>query len=308
MLRWRLISAAIVLSILLTLVWADYQHNFGAPGVWLAPLALVLGMLATGELLAMYRNAGHKPAAWAMYAGNALILLAAMAPLAWSLRGLPYPPDCPLGTLGWVLSATALAVLLAFLAEMQRYRGPGGVSANIGLVVLAVTYIGLLMSFLIALRMFGGNAVGMAALLSMIIATKLGDTGAYTFGRLFGGKVFGSLRMAPVLSPKKTWEGAVGALVFSCLGAWLTFEYLVPRLTGVNEIATPWWEAMIYGGVISMVGILGDLAESLLKRDLGVKDSSTWLKGLGGILDLLDSLLATAPIAYLFWASGLVTA
>ncbi|MBW3598405.1 MAG: phosphatidate cytidylyltransferase [Planctomycetes bacterium] len=308
MLRWRLISAAVVLTILITLVWADYAHNFGAPGVWLAPLALVLTMLATGELLAMYRHGGHKPAGWAMYAGNVMVLLAAMAPLAWSLRGEPYPPDCPLGTLGWPLAATALAVLLTFVAEMQRYQEPGGVTANIALAALAVAYVGLLMSFLIALRLFGGNAVGVAALLSMIIAVKLGDTGAYTVGRLIGGKVFGARRLAPRLSPKKTWEGAAGAVVFSCVGAWLTFRYLVPWLTGSSLVATPWWSAAAYGGVLSIVGMIGDLAESLLKRDLGVKDSSTWLPGLGGVLDLLDSLLAAAPVAFLFWASGFVRA
>jgi phosphatidate cytidylyltransferase len=114
--------------------------------------------------------------------------------------------------------------------------------------------------------------------------------------------------MAPLLSPKKTWEGATGAIVFSCLGTWLTFQYLVPWLTGASVVATPWWRAMIYGGVLSAVGMFGDLVESLLKRDLGVKDSSPWLKGLGGILDLLDSLLATAPVAYLFWASEFVAA
>jgi phosphatidate cytidylyltransferase len=307
LLHQRLISAAIVIAILLTLVWADYSHNFGAPGIWLAPLALVLALLATGEYLAMCRNAGLAPIAWSMYAGNAMILLASMAPLAWTLRGQPYPPDCPLGPLGWPLAATALAVLLAFAAEMRRYAGPGGITVRVGLAVLALGYIGLLMSFVVALRLFQSNAVGMAALLSFIIATKLGDTGAYTFGRLFGGRVFGSLRMAPLLSPKKTWEGALGAIVFSSIGAWLTFQYLVPWLTGAGP-ATPWPRAMIFGAVLSSVGAFGDLVESLLKRDLEVKDSSPWLKGLGGILDLIDSLLATAPIAYLFWASGFVAA
>jgi phosphatidate cytidylyltransferase len=307
LLRQRLISAAIVLTIVLTLVWADYSHNFGAPGIWLAPLALVLALLATGEYLAMCRNAGLTPIAWPMYAGNALILLAAMAPLAWSLRGEPYPPDCPLGTLGWPLAATAFAVLLVFAAEMRRYAGPGGITVRVGLGVLAIGYIGLLMSFVVALRLFESNTVGMSALISFFIAAKLGDTGAYTFGRLFGGKVFGSLRMAPLLSPKKTWEGAIGAIVVSSLGAWLTFAYLVPWLTGAAA-GTPWPRAVIYGAVLSAVGIFGDLVESLLKRDLGVKDSSTWLKGLGGILDLIDSLLATAPVAYLFWASGFVQA
>jgi phosphatidate cytidylyltransferase len=210
-----------------------------------------------------------------------------------------------MGKLGWPLAATALAVLLVFAAEMRRYAGPGGITVRIGLGMLAIGYIGLLMSFVVALRLFQSNEVGMAALLSFIIATKLGDTGAYTFGRLFGGKLFGSLRMAPLLSPKKTWEGATGAIVFSSLGAWATFAYLVPWLTGAVS-QTTWWQAVIYGAVLSAVGIFGDLVESLLKRDLGVKDSSPWLKGLGGILDLVDSLLATAPVAYLFWASGFV--
>ncbi len=308
MLRWRLLSAAVVLIILITLVWADLTHNGGAPGVWLAPLALVVGMLATGELIAMFRHGGHQPAAWAIYTGNAMILLAALAPLAWSLRGQTYPPNCPLGTLGWPLVATALSVLLAFIADMRRYQGPGGVSTNIGLAVLATTYIGLLLAFLILLRLLGGNQVGMAALLSMIIATKLGDTGAYTVGRLIGGRIFKTWRMAPLLSPKKTWEGAAGAIVFSCVGAWLTFQHLVPWLVGAEEVVTPAWRVIAYGAVLASVGMVGDLAESLLKRDLGVKDSSTWLRGLGGVLDLLDSLLATAPIAYLFWATGFVAA
>jgi phosphatidate cytidylyltransferase len=201
-----------------------------------------------------------------------------------------------------------MAVLLAFAAEMRRYTGPGGVTVRVGLAVLAIGYVGLLMSFLVTLRLFHSNGVGMAALLSFIIATKLGDTGAYTFGRLFGGKVFGAARMAPLLSPKKTWEGAAGAIVFSCLGAWLTFQFLVPWLTGAALVSTPWWRAVLYGAALSAVGMFGDLVESLLKRDLGVKDSSPWLKGLGGILDLIDSLLATAPVAYLFWASGFVSA
>jgi phosphatidate cytidylyltransferase len=297
----------VVLTILLTLVWADYNHNAQSPGIWLAPLALVVTLLATGEFLSMCRTSGQTPAAWAMYAGNAMIVLASTAPLAWSLRGETYPPDCPLGKLGWPLVAMAFGVLLAFIAEMRRYQGPGGVTVRVALAVLSMAYLGLLMSFLVALRMFGGNAWGMAALLSMIIAVKLGDTGAYTFGRLFGGKVFGDRRMAPLLSPKKTWEGAVGAIVFSCLGAWLTFHYLVPWLTSSMVVATPWWRAMLYGATLCIIGMIGDLAESLLKRDLGVKDSSTWMPGLGGILDLIDSLLMTAPVAYLFWATGFVS-
>lgn len=305
MLRWRLLSAGLIVSLLLALVGLDYAYNFGAPGVWLAPLAWALTLLATGEFLQMCRQGGYQPAAWAVYAGNAAIVLAATAPLAWSLQGKAYPAACPLGTLGWPLAATALAVLSAFVAEMRRYEQPGGATVHVALAALSFGYIGLLMSFLVALRLWGNNATGMLALLSLIITAKMGDTGAYTFGKLLGGKIFGPRKMAPRLSPNKTWEGAIGAVVFSCFAAWLTFAYLAPWLTGVTS-QTPVWGAVAFGGVIAATGMLGDLAESLLKRDLRVKDSSRWLPGLGGVLDLLDSLLAAAPVAYLLWAAELV--
>jgi phosphatidate cytidylyltransferase len=128
----------------------------------------------------------------------------------------------------------------------------------------------------------------------------MSDVGAYTVGRLIGRH-----KMAPVLSPGKTWEGVAGGLGFSCLGAWVTFTWLVPAMTG--EAPTPAaWRWIVYGLLVGGTGIVGDLAESLIKRDVGRKDSSTWMPGFGGVLDLLDSILIAAPIAYLCWALGLV--
>jgi phosphatidate cytidylyltransferase len=124
----------------------------------------------------------------------------------------------------------------------------------------------------------------------------MGDIGAYTVGRLIGRH-----KMSPAISPGKTIEGGLGALVFACAGAWASFRWLLPP-------ATPWvadWGWLVFGLLMGIGGMVGDLAESLLKRDAGVKDSSTWMPGFGGVLDLLDSLLLTAPLAWLCWINGI---
>ena len=128
----------------------------------------------------------------------------------------------------------------------------------------------------------------------------MGDTGAYTVGRLIGRH-----KMAPSISPGKTVEGALGAFLFACLGSWLTFRWIVPFLPeGAGP--GPWYGWLLFGVLVGGAGMLGDLAESLLKRDVGVKDSSTWMPGFGGVLDILDSLLLSAPVAWFCWAFGLV--
>jgi phosphatidate cytidylyltransferase len=137
----------------------------------------------------------------------------------------------------------------------------------------------------------------MMPLLCVIATVKLSDTAQY-----FVGSNFGMHKLAPMLSPKKTWEGAVGGgLLASALVTYLLWKYQY-ALVGIAppRLALTFFFALS----ISVGGIIGDLAESLLKRDAGVKDSSSWMPGLGGVLDLLDSLLFAAPVAYLWFASG----
>lgn len=112
--------------------------------------------------------------------------------------------------------------------------------------------------------------------------------------------------MAPLLSPGKTIEGAAGALVFSCLGSWLTFHWLPGLPMNATLQGSPWWGWIAFGLLVGAAGMVGDLFESLLKRDVGCKDSSTWVPGFGGVLDIVDSLLLSAPVACFFWESGLV--
>jgi phosphatidate cytidylyltransferase len=202
----------------------------------------------------------------------------------------PPADDQPLERLGWPLVAFALVLLATLLGEISRYRRGGEALVNAGLAVLAVSYVGVLLSFALQLRVLGGPSSGMLVLVALIVTVKFGDTGAYTVGRLVGRH-----KLAPSLSPGKTVEGAVGAIAAACLGAWLTFTCL-PHWLGTNPQRT--WAWLVFGIAVGGAGLVGDLAESLIKRDVGVKDSSAWLPGFGGVLDLLDSILFAAPVAY----------
>jgi phosphatidate cytidylyltransferase len=282
MLRWRLLLGTVIVVGLVGAGWLDHLTEVRWPavpkGVWLLPIGLLFALGGTRELLQMAAAAGVRPVGWAVYCGNVILVLA-----GW------LAPESP-----WVQVALAAGVVLTLAAEMLRYRGPGGVTASLATSVFALVYVGLMLSFAVQLRMICG-VVGLA---SLLIVVKMGDTGAYTVGRLIGRH-----RMAPVLSPGKTVEGAIGGLVFGCLGSWVTFAWLLPLMGG--DRPEPWrW--ILFGLVVSVAGMLGDLGESLLKRDAGCKDSGRWLPGLGGVLDLLDSVLLGAPVAWACWAVGLV--
>ncbi len=301
-LKWRLISAAVIISGLLGLLHMDFHHPLlGVAGIWLLPLALVVSVLMVHELLDMWSDRHDLPSRWPVYVAAPLTVFAASVPLLWPLRGLEYPPDCPIGVLGWPLLAMVLGVGLAFIGEMMRYTQPGRSTGSIALSVLAIAYAGLLLSFLVNLRLLNDARWGMASLLSLVIVVKLSDTGAF-----FVGRQFGKHKMAPVLSPGKTVEGAIGALLTACLGAYLCYAWVVPALVGNDASRGPLWGWLLFGLIVALTGMVGDLAESLLKRDAQRKDSSRWLPGLGGVLDILDSIVFAAAPAYFCFASGLI--
>ncbi len=301
MLRWRLISATAIILTLTFIFAADFFWNFGHPGIWSLPLLVGLAIAGAQELLRMYRAKGYHPSKWGVYTGVALTAAGGAAPLIMELVWKPYPDDCPVGRTGWIAIGFATGTGVALLSEIRRYQRPGNSSVNVALAVFAMAYSGALMAFMGNLRLLDGdNGLGMAALLSMVVAVKSGDIGAYATGRLIG-----RTKLTRRLSPGKTVEGAVGGVVVSAWAAWAFLWFATPAITGqANE--TPWWGAVIYGVTLAIAGLIGDLGESMLKRDLGVKDSSNWLPGLGGILDFMDSLLAAAPVAFLFWVAGIV--
>jgi phosphatidate cytidylyltransferase len=292
MLRWRITLGAALIAALVGLIWLDWHA--GRPGIVLLPLAIVAAMLAAGELLAMFRLCGHEPLAWVVYAGTLLTVAASAVPGLW-------PADMASTSIqgvGWITVGLAMSLLIALVGELYRYDGARRATLDLSLAVFAIAYVGGLVGFLVQLRLFGGGDghVGMLALVSLIAIVKMSDIGQYTVGRLIG-----KHKLVPTLSPGKTWEGLCGGLMFATATAWLLIEsaYSYHWLSGGGFL-----HALLYGCVLVIAGVVGDLAESLLKRDAGVKDSSSWMPGFGGVLDLLDSLLVAAPVAYLFWALG----
>lgn len=298
MLRWRLLSALMIVSLLVVLLWLDFQHNFGRAGIWLAPLLILIGVLAGEETIVLFRAGGHEISNLSVRLGIFLTITASCIPTLW----VEYPADCSLGKLGWTLSAFALCLLGVFVVEMRSFQKPGQSIGRLAVAALAIGYVGVLGSFVAHLRLFHDNEWGLVALVSVILIVKVSDAGAYGFGRALGRN-----KMSPLLSPGKTIEGALGGMACAGIISWLYFSFFVPLVVvSENPPMTDWWRSLLYALVVSLFGILGDLSESLLKRDVQQKDSGNSLPGLGGILDVVDSLLTAAPPAYLCWVLGLV--
>jgi len=167
---------------------------------------------------------------------------------------------------------------------------------NLGVTVFGLLYVTLPLSLFIDLNYGLTKNISEQTplwLIFLIVATKMTDTCAY-----FVGKLFGKRQIAPLLSPQKTVEGLIGGLIGSCaiglIFVWVTSHYELSLAPRVNYI-----EGALLGLIIGMASVLGDLAESLLKRDAKVKDSSS-LPGFGGVLDIVDSTLFTTPLLYIF--------
>ncbi len=156
------------------------------------------------------------------------------------------------------------------------------------LTFFGCAYVGGLMSFLVGLRMWeGGSETGADLLLMLFCMIWAGDSFAY-----FAGRSFGRHKFAPVVSPKKTWEGAVAGFVFSMIAA------VVCKYTFIRQMELQ--DALILGSLIGIAGQIGDLCESIVKRAVQVKDSGGILPGHGGMLDRIDSLLFGAPAMYYY--------
>lgn len=298
MLRWRLILGALFIAALVGLCWLDFHAT--RPGVFLLPLAAVLSLAGAGELLAMFRKRGHTPLPWVVYGGALITVLLAGAsvymPADWS-------NSVTVGRLGWLAVGLATSFAIAVVAELRRYPAQGRATSDLGVSCLAILYIGGLMGFMVQLRLLSGGPWGkdgrwgMLAIASLIATVKMSDTGQYWMGRMFGRH-----KLAPAVSPGKTWEGAVGGVLFAVGTAWLVFAFSRRSVSAINDVVP----ITSFAIAVAIAGIVGDLAESMLKRDAGVKDSSAWMPGFGGVLDLLDSLLGAAPVAYIFWALRIV--
>lgn len=181
------------------------------------------------------------------------------------------------------LSAVLVSGFLIILVAQYRRSGVDGVLGNCGVSCFALIYLGLFGAFVMAVRI----DVGLWQVLMLMFAVKVSDIGAYTFGRLFGRHKF-----SPRVSPGKTWEGLAGAVI-AAMGVSLAFALVFDIMA--------WWLALLFGSSLAVIGQMGDLAESMMKRDAQQKDSSNRVPGFGGILDVVDSPLVALPFGYLFF-------
>lgn len=188
----------------------------------------------------------------------------------------------------FLVFAFVATLIAAFLLEMYRYRQPGGVVPRLGATVLGVAYLGLLPCFFVQLRFIESPYTGLLLALTILVP-KCNDVAAF-----FTGTFIGRTKMTPLLSPKKTWEGFAGGMIGGTVVA-VIVSICVPVFRGGVV------EAIAFGLVVGLAGVLGDLAESLIKRDCQTKDASKDIPGFGGLLDVIDSVLFVAPIAFLWF-------
>jgi phosphatidate cytidylyltransferase len=179
-----------------------------------------------------------------------------------------------------LLASLALTVLASLIWRMLK--GVAGFVRDAAASLLIIAYVPLLGSFA-ALMLAEGQ--GAARVVTFLLIVVMSDTGGYIAGVLFG-----KHPMAPKISPKKSWEGVAGSLVLGTAAG---------ICMAIFALDVPFWVGIILGVSLVAVGTCGDLIESMIKRDLGIKDMSSFLPGHGGVMDRLDSLLVAAPVAWL---------
>ncbi len=192
-----------------------------------------------------------------------------------------------------------LLVLVLFLLTIfarQMFRGAENDPLRaMSYTVFGLFYIPWLFSFLTKIiyltpRLESGLTTGQYYVLYLVAVTKFSDMGAYVFGSLFGRNPF-----APHISPKKTWEGFAGALISSLLCSYWMYALMPEKLSAFR-----FWDITVLGLLLGFAAVVGDLAESVVKRGAHTKDSSAMLPGIGGTLDLIDSILFTAPLLFFY--------
>ncbi len=268
----RVLSATILLPVLGLTVWAG--------GGWFIAGALLCTLLALHELYRLFAHAGYHPRPIGYFCAILFILAAVLR------------PRLPIDLVGLALLLTIMGTLGSELPGKQHE----GSLVAWALTFSGAVYIGWTFAHFVLLRALSAPLAstalgrlrvepGAAWIAFALLVTFASDTLAY-----FVGHAVGQHRMAPSISPGKTWEGAIGGLAGAvCAGAIIAALFGLPLAS---------WQGALVGGIGGIAGQAGDLAESLLKRQVGVKDSGYLIPGHGGLLDRADSLLFTVPTIY----------
>ena len=274
MLKKRVITALWGIPLVIVAMWFD------TPLSWFTVLAAVLGLLA---VLEFYELTGVSKVVPLAVFGLIFTFLFIINP------HITYNLNVPIVTLLLTAAVVLSLILLVFLPKRE------GLFNRWAWTIAGILYVGWLLSFLIALRLEPGTAgfpdAGRNFVFLAILATFGSDTMAY-----FIGKAMGKHKLAPQISPGKTWEGTFGGILGAVIIS-LLFTIDTPLQLPLN-----YGQAILLGVLISVFGQVGDLAESLLKRNLGVKDSGKMMPGHGGVLDRTDSILFAGVVVYLYYA------
>jgi phosphatidate cytidylyltransferase len=269
----RFLSGVVGIPLLIVLIFT----GDGTPFILGIAVMSIIGLL---EFYKGVRNTGADPQIWAGVASAFLFLFAARHQFQEHFFSTP-------GVL------TLFVIITLMIELMRKNRAP---VKNLGATFLGVIYVGWLFSYLVATNSVPGKALhislipmplryGAWLVLYICFSTWAADTAAF-----FVGRKWGTHKLAPTLSPGKSWEGFYGGLVGSTV-----MSVLMSRPLGI-----PLREAVVLGVGICIAGVVGDLAESSIKRDIGVKDFGSMMPGHGGILDRFDSLLFAAPLFYYY--------
>ncbi len=264
MLKQRVITGAVGVPLVILAIW------FGEPWPWFTLLIAAATLAGTYEFYNMANFDRREP----------LIYLGLLWALALVLNPHYRNPDI----LPIVITATMLISLIWLLHRPLKERK----FRDWAWIIVGALYVGWMLSYWLTLRGLedGRNWVYLA-----MLTTFANDTGAYFIGRARG-----KHKLAPAISVGKTWEGAIGGLICAILGAMV----IVTVLNLISPFTFKYWQIVLLGFVVSLFAQLGDLVESLLKRNMGVKESGNLLPGHGGILDRFDSLIFVGAVVYYY--------
>jgi phosphatidate cytidylyltransferase len=273
--KTRLLTAAVALPLLFAAIILPW---WVPATVWifvgLALLALAAGLF---EFFSLTKKMELKADAGLAYVGSAIFVFA-------------FAVDAPSRAPELLLLTSALIVIAVLISQTFRFQNDfTKMLAGAGVTLLGVFYLAFLGGFLVSIRVGFENLPGLSTklLLFFFIVIFASDAGAY-----FAGRALGKHKLAPKVSPGKTWEGLVGGILAAAAAAAICTATFFPEI--------PYKFSLPLAGVMAIAGVFGDLAESAIKRGAGAKDAATILPGHGGLLDRLDSLLFNAPILYYF--------
>ena len=283
----RLITSVILWTVILAALFSS--SSLVSDGVFL----LIIVFLALAGLVEFYGLAEKRGLACFKYCGllgGALLMVGTFLNLIGRIGTQGSPARVNDFETGFII----LFVLGLCVRQLVSKSNGAGITA-IATTLLGLMYVPWLLNFIQKINFFP-DVEGKFFLLYFILVTKFSDMGAYSVGSLIGRH-----KMIPRISPSKTWEGFAGAIFLSTAASLVFVHFFGAKMAGMNFL-----HATILGIVLSVTAVIGDLIESLFKREAGLKDSGRLFPGIGGILDLLDSLLFNAPIMYLYLRHVLV--